>query len=76
MPGFVVEYNRRSRDWRVTSFGGPDGHRAAMRRRIELEESRLDNDVEIVSLNSDSIETVRRTHARYFQGRELVDQSA
>jgi hypothetical protein len=76
MPGFVVEYNRKSRDWRVTSFEGPDGHRAAMRRRIELEESRLDDDVEIVSLNSDSLETVRRTHARYFEGRELVDHSA
>lgn len=72
MPGYVVEYNRKSRDWKVTEFPGPDGHRAAMRRRIELEESRQDPDIEIVSLNSDSLDTVRKTHARYFEGRELV----
>jgi hypothetical protein len=76
MPGFVVEYNRKSRDWKVTSFPGPDGHRAAMRHRIELEQARVDADMEIVSLNSDSFETVRKTHARYFEGNELVDSKA
>lgn len=76
MPGYVVEYNRKSGDWRVTSYEGPDGHREAMRRRIELESARLDGDVEIVSLNSDSFETVQRTHARYFSGHELADSRA
>lgn len=72
MPGFVVVYNRKSRNWSVTEFPGPDGHRKAMRRRLELERTRQDGDWEIASLNSDSLETVRRTHARYFEGEEIA----
>lgn len=72
MPGYVVEYNRKSRDWKVTEFPGLEGHRAALHRRVELEVDRTDLDWEIVSLNSDSLETVKKTHARYFEGHELV----
>ncbi|MDT0116405.1 hypothetical protein Q9R20_05315 [Microbacterium sp. PRF11] len=67
MAGFVIEYNRRSGERRVHTFPGEDGHREALRRRFELEETRESEDWEIVSLNSDSIETVQRTHARYFE---------
>ncbi|KSZ58097.1 hypothetical protein D1O33_04295 [Rhodococcus rhodochrous] len=72
MTAFVIEYNRKTADRTVTSFPGVEGRRAAMRRRLELEKSRTDKDVEIVSLVSDSLETLRRTHSRYFQGRELA----
>jgi hypothetical protein len=72
MPGFLVEYNRRSREWRVTEFLGPDGARESFLRRLELERDRIDPDWEIASLNADSFETIRKTHARYFQGEELV----
>lgn len=73
MTAFVIEYNRKTADRTVTSFPpGVEGRRAAMRRRLELEKTRTDTDVEIVSLVSDSIETLRRTHSRYFQGRELA----
>ena len=68
MSGFVVEYNRRTREVRVTEFLGSAGHRAALRRRLELEAMRTNLDWEIASLASDSIETVRRTHSRYFEG--------
>lgn len=71
MPGFVIEYNRRNADRRVTSFPGPYGHRDALRRRLELEKQRTDDDWEIASLNSDSLETVMKTHKRYFEGTEL-----
>lgn len=67
MAGFVIEYNRRSGERRVHTFLGANGHREALRRRLELEDSRESDEWEIVSLNSDSIETVRRTHARYFE---------
>ena len=66
MAGFVIEYNRRTGQSRVTEFVGTDGHREALRRRLQLEKSRESTEVEIVSLASDSIETVRRTHSRYF----------
>jgi hypothetical protein len=40
--------------------------------RLEREAGREDTDVEIVSITSDSLETVRRTHSRYFFGSERV----
>lgn len=36
------------------------------------ERVRSDADVEIVSLVSDSLETIKKTHSRHFAGRELV----
>lgn len=67
MAGFVIEYNRLSGERRVHSFSGATGHRDALRRRLELEDARESEDWEIVSLNSDSLQTVKRTHARYFE---------
>ena len=72
MPGYVVEYNRKSRDWKVTEFPEAEGHRHALLMRLELEQSRPNADWEIVSLNSDSLDTIKKTHARYFEGHELV----
>ena len=72
MAGFLVIYNRKTRDWSVQTFEGPDGHKDALLRRLELERDRTNSDVEIASLNSDSLETVKRTHSRYFEGLEQV----
>ncbi|NQX34568.1 hypothetical protein [Herbiconiux sp. VKM Ac-2851] len=72
MPGFVIEYHRRSGVWSVQEFSGPEGHKAALLERLEREDRRVDEDVEIVSLNSDSLSTIKKTHARYFTGRELL----
>lgn len=71
MSGFVIEYHRPSGDRRVTAFPGDEGHREALQYRLEREATREDGDWEIASLNSDSLETLQRTHARYFSGREL-----
>ncbi len=71
MPGFVIEYHRPSGDRRVTAFPGAQGHRDALQYRLELEATRANGDWEIASLNSDSLETLQRTHARYFSGKEL-----
>ncbi|ACZ30561.1 hypothetical protein Xcel_1531 [Xylanimonas cellulosilytica DSM 15894] len=70
MPSFVVEYNRRTGAVHVTEFATSG---EGVRRRLELERVRVNKDIEIVSLVSDSIETVRRTHSRYF-ARELAPQ--
>jgi hypothetical protein len=72
MAGFLIEYNRRTSDWSVTQFLSDTGHRDAMKLRLERERLRTDADVEIVSLVSDSLETIQKTHSRYFAGRELV----
>ena len=69
MPGYVIEFNRRTRTRRVTEFGTP---REAMQHRLDLERERTDKDVEIVALISDSLETLQQTHSRYFTGGELA----
>jgi hypothetical protein len=69
MPGFVIEFNRRTRDRRVRVFAH---HGDAMRCRLQLESERIDHDVEIAALISDSLETLQRTHSRYFEGQELA----
>ena len=67
MAGFVIQYNRRTGKSRVTTFAENGGHRAALKHRLQLESERVDGDVEIVSVVSDSLDTVRRTHSRYFR---------
>jgi hypothetical protein len=69
MPGYVIEYNRRTRARRVQEF---IDHRDAMRERLRLEASRTDPDIEIAALISDSLKTLEQTHSRYFTGRELA----
>jgi len=72
MSGFLIEYNRRTLEWHAKEFDGPSGHRDALEARIRREHERTDLNIEIVSLNSDSFETIKKTHSRYFQGRELL----
>lgn len=72
MAAFLTEYNRRTSDWSVTQLLSDSGHRDAIKLRFERERVRTDTDVEIVSLVSDSLETIKKTHSRYFAGRELV----
>ncbi|MDH6282587.1 hypothetical protein [Prescottella agglutinans] len=69
MPGYVIEFNRRTRERRVHVFGD---HRDAMRYRLRLEAERSDGDIEIAALISRSLETLQRTHSRYFTGKELA----
>ncbi|WP_298862224.1 hypothetical protein [uncultured Microbacterium sp.] len=70
MPGFVIEYHRPTGAHRVHEFPGAEGHLDAMRYRLQLEAERTDPDVEIVSLNSSSLDVLKKTHSRYF----LVEQ--
>ncbi|MCD2158157.1 hypothetical protein LQL77_31210 [Rhodococcus cerastii] len=74
MTAFLIQYNRRTTESVVTQFAGPNGRSQAMRERLALEKSRSDTDVEIVTLSGDSLDTIKRTHSRYFQGkvRELT----
>ena len=72
MSGFLIEYNRRTFEWHAKEFGGPSGHRDALEARLRREQERTDPNIEIASLNGDSLETIKKTHSRYFQGRELL----
>jgi len=72
MSGFVIEYHRPTGARRVHEFLGVDGHREALLYRLKLERERLDVDWEIASLNSDSLDTLMKTHSRYFAEGELA----
>jgi hypothetical protein len=63
MPGFVIEYNRRTHEGQVTEF---PSSREATEHRLELEAERDDHDVEIAAVSSKSLETLKQTHSRYF----------
>ncbi|MDQ0755780.1 hypothetical protein QFZ61_001767 [Arthrobacter sp. B3I4] len=76
MPGYVIEYNRITGDRYVIEFPGSNGHREALLERLKLEKIRPSEDWEIVSLNSDSLETVQKTHSRYFTGSQVPALSA
>lgn len=39
--------------------------------RLQLERERQDQDIEIAALTSGSIDSLRRTHSRYFTGADL-----
>lgn len=66
MSSFIVIYDRRKGLSRVAEYSGPDGHRKAFAERLRLESENQDPNVEIVSLVSDSLDSIKRTHSRYF----------
>lgn len=66
MPGFVIDYNRRTGSCKVTEFDGPDGALKATQHRVKIEAGNQDPDREIVSIASSSLASVKRTHSRYF----------
>jgi len=65
--GFILSYHRRSGELRIEQFTGEDSVSRAASRRLELERERTDADVEIASLFSDSLESLQKTHSRYFR---------
>lgn len=70
MPGYVIEYNRRTRANRVTKFASLH---EAMKYRLALEVGRTDPDIEIAAVSSKSLETLQQTHSRYFvDGKQTV----
>jgi hypothetical protein len=65
--GFILSYHRRSGELTIEQFTGDDSVSRAASRRLELERERTDADVEIASLFSDSLESLQKTHSRYFR---------
>lgn len=76
MAGFVIQYHRSSGNRIVTEFEGVSGSRKALLERLRLERERPSNDWEIVSLNSDSLETIEMTHSRYFRGHSVTSMAS
>lgn len=66
MIDFLIEYHRPTGRLEITPF---EDSMQATRECIRREQDRPDKDTEVVVILSDSLETLRRTHSRYF-GRE------
>lgn len=71
MVGVLILYQRHTGDRQVFTFDDPG---TATRWRLWLEAAPncpfTSQNVEIVSLSSDSLATIQQTHSRYFTGRE------
>lgn len=42
-----------------------------MRRRLDLEKEGLGEDWELVPLNADSLDSIKRSHSKYFQSTDI-----
>lgn len=72
---FLLVYNRP--EGRLVSLDEYAEQDAALEARFALErEHEGDRDLEIVVLGSDSLDTVKRTHRRYFESVEDMLRSA
>ena len=63
MPGFLLQYHRRSGEVHVEKFDSP---KHAMQKRIALESTTTDDDTEIVVIVSPDEQMLRKSHSRYF----------
>ncbi len=70
---FLVEFNRRTGQRRVRAFSSA---REATLCRLQLERERVNTDIEICALSTDSLEALQTTHSRYFSGEEMSDDDA
>lgn len=70
MTGFLIEYHRPTGDWSVQEFPGETGRAEALEASFRMEKRRSSSEYEIAVLTTDSLETLRSTHSRYFSGHE------
>ena len=63
MPGFLLQYHRKSGKVDVEQFDSP---KHAMQKRIALESATTDDDGEIVVIVSPDEQMLRKSHSRYF----------
>ena len=66
---FVLTYDRGARELiGVQTFGSSERDRAtAVRLEMELSAYAADADLEVVTLEADSLDDLRRTHRAYFE---------
>lgn len=63
MPGFLIQYHRKSGEVHVEKFDSPE---RAIQKRVALESTTTDDDVEIVVIVSPNEQMLRKSHLRYF----------
>jgi hypothetical protein len=63
MPGFLLQYHRKSGEVHIEKF---DSLKQAIQKRVALESNVTDDDTEIVVIVSPDEQMLRKSHSRYF----------
>lgn len=63
MPGFLIEYHRKRGHVKVEKF---DSLMEALEERLRRDQKNFDEDLEIVTVASQSREQLEKSHSRYF----------
>ena len=63
MPGFLLQYHRKSGEVHVEQFDSP---KQAIQKRVALESNTTDDDIEIVVIVSPDEQMLRKSHSHYF----------
>lgn len=63
MPGYLIEYNRRTGSVNVEHF---ESLRVATIERLKRDRVNLDEDLELVTVASRSEDQLKKSHSRYF----------
>ncbi|MDO5374129.1 MAG: hypothetical protein Q4F10_11805 [Corynebacterium glutamicum] len=63
MPGYLIEYNRRTGTVNVEDF---ESLRAATVERLKRDRVNTDEDLELVTVASRSEDQLKKSHSRYF----------
>lgn len=68
--GVLVLYRRHTGEHQVFEYPAPDGHSYALQQRLRLDaDPRFElANIEICALSSDSLDSIKVTHPRYFSG--------
>ena len=68
MSYFLIVYDRKSGTVKRLQEFPEDEGRAALTERFRIESQNTNgNDLEVVVLGADSLETIQKTHSRYFK---------
>lgn len=70
MKNFFITYRRKSGESRITQFH--DSVQTS-RERLRLEAEISDPDIEIAHISARSLESLKKSHSRYFMGKLELD---
>ena len=77
MVGLIIRYNRLNGDRVLKLYEGPDGYIKASHDEAYIRDmKRIGGDWEVALIGSDSMETIQRTHSRYFSGVDRTEEMA
>lgn len=70
MENFIIIYSRKSGESRITQFHDST---QTIRERLRLEAEISDPDIEIAHISAPSLESLKKSHSRYFMGKIELD---